>query len=189
MPETIRDEAALLALYADNEDNEIDAPDLRDFVVSVPTLAHAAAADSEDAHAVATPGGDGPGTAGFMSAADKSKLDLIEDLAQANEFIGLEAKTVSAATYTLLDADYDKRLIFTNAAGCDVTVETGLTAGRSFEMFSTLAAISILEGAGMSVTANSTFVDPPASAGALSPLSIIVQSSAVAFAFGDMAVA
>jgi hypothetical protein len=42
-------------------------------------------------------------------------------------------KVISGATYTLLDTDIDKILIFTNATGCTVTVPTGLTAGNRYE--------------------------------------------------------
>jgi hypothetical protein len=42
MPDTIRNEAALQALFADNTSGDISPQDLRDFLVSVPTLASTA---------------------------------------------------------------------------------------------------------------------------------------------------
>lgn len=42
MADTVRDEAALQALFADNTSQDISPQDLRDFLVSVPTLANAA---------------------------------------------------------------------------------------------------------------------------------------------------
>lgn len=99
-------------------------------------------------------------------------------------------KVVSTATYTLLDADYDKRLLFTHASGCDVTIPPGLTAGRTYAMFGTLGAITLIEGASMALSANALFFDGIAdilSDGALAPIEVYIDASAVGYVFGQMA--
>jgi len=55
----------------------------------------------------------------------ENALDLKQDLR--------EIKTISTDTYILLETDNNKKLQFTNALGCTITIPTGLTLGNSYE--------------------------------------------------------
>jgi len=60
-----------------------------------------------------------------ISSDTESALDLKQDLR--------EIKTISTDTYILLETDNNKKLQFTNALGCTITIPTGLTLGNSYE--------------------------------------------------------